>query len=1651
METSAKNQYLRNGMIFVSIVVLTLTLAGCSRRSKRGGSGNDSGGTSSNLKSVNILPKVSFIFVGKQKQFSAICTFSDGKPDALCLSAQWLSSDNAIATVSGSGLVTGKAIGSVTITAQSGAITASSTLDVRLVTLSSIDLTPHDPLISVQKSKQFQATGTFSDGSMEDFTSTATWTSSLPGVATISTTGTTTGLAFGLAAGTTTITVVKDSVSTSTSLRVSDPILSSITVTPGKPVIIVGTTKNFIAEGRFNNGSKEDLTSSVTWSSSDTSLAGIDSAGLATGVAAGDVTITATLQGKKGSTFLGIIAASLTSISVAPPDPLVFAGLTQQFTANGTYDNGQNQDITADVTWASSDTVSATISNEAGSQGKVTAISIGIPTITATLGSIFGTTTLTVTPGDLTSLTIAPASSSIANETKRQFTAKGIFGTGTAIDLTSLVTWVSTSTSVATIDSSGVATGITQGVTNITATFKTTATSTPLTVTNATLTQISVTPVSVSAPVGVTQQFTASGIFSDNSTQDLGLSVTWSSGSQATIGLTDGLARGLSPGTATITATAAFGADPKVFGSSTLIVTSQTLNSLTVTPVDPVMPVGTSQQFQAIGVFSSGSSEDLTSSVTWSSTGFAAGINSAGLATAFEVGFSTITATADNIPLSGSFQPFPSELEVINPTLISVSILPTSGVSIPVGITRQYSAFGIYDNGAVQNITSFAAWSSSQPAIATIDNVGLATALNAGSTSITAKTANITGTTSLDVNTATLESLSVTPESASIGIGSTLQYTATATYNDGASFDVTPFSTWSSSDGSQATIDPSTGLATATGVGTSTIFADFGGASGSASLNVKDISLKSIVVEPADPSISLGGKQQFTAKGIFSDGSSQDITTVVSWQSSSLNTATISNISGSKGLATSVNKDDAPTIITALSGFIFGETNLTVTDPIATGLFLGKDHTCARLTNGAMRCWGGNFSGQLGDGTTKNASIPVVVSGKGVSTLMAAGGSHTCAAFINGKLNCWGKNVNGQLGNKSNTDSKTPVRVSDVLGAIALTAGGSHTCAVFQNGAVRCWGANSSGQLGNGLNADSNQPVFVSGGLVFPDQITAGGAHTCALLSGGGVQCWGDNSSGQLGTAGASSNVPVSIPALTATSISAGGAHTCAVLSGVSAGGNVRCWGKNDKGQLGDGSTTDSTTPVIVADITTATAIFAGGAHTCALLSDETVRCWGENSVGQLGNNSTNNSSIPVTVLTGTSTALSGVSSVSTGGSHTCALLFSGSSQCWGADNFGQLGDDVRPISKEPIPVPEITAGITGVGTGVSYTCAILGGTIKCLGDNEFGQLGNGTTNSSNIPVDVSGIATASAVAVGRFHACALLPLNSIPSNIQCWGANSHGQLGNEETDSTSTPVNVTGITTATSVSAGNNFTCAMLFDKSVRCWGAGLSGQLGNGGNQDLLTPSDGVVMNLQADFISAGSFHTCALSGGTILCWGNNDFGQLGSGTGSTNQPVQVSGITTATALSSGGSHTCALLADKTVICWGQGNAGQLGDGNTTQSQTPVLVNGLSALSITAGSTHTCARLTDNTVQCWGDNGSGQLGNGTTENSTVPQFVTEAGINLSSVIAVSAGGPDTGESHTCALIDNGTMKCWGDGAVGQIGSALILFETMPVKVEGL
>ncbi|HEY6560388.1 MAG TPA: hypothetical protein VI072_24055 [Polyangiaceae bacterium] len=323
--------------------------------------------------------------------------------------------------------------------------------------------------------------------------------------------------------------------------------------------------------------------------------------------------------------------------------------------------------------------------------------------------------------------------------------------------------------------------------------------------------------------------------------------------------------------------------------------------------------------------------------------------------------------------------------------------------------------------------------------------------------------------------------------------------------------------------------------------------------------------------------------------------------------------------------------------------------DINVGDPVKQ-IALGESHTCALLTNGAVRCWGSSWSGVLGYGDNSQigdneppASAGYVNVG-GPAQQIAAGSAHTCVLLTSGRVRCWGYGAEGRLGyGNTNTigDNEFPAFAGDVdLGGSIVKQiglGRGHTCALVSTGPVRCWGRALWGEIGYGTmanNGDYESPATAGevnvGGAV--QQLAVGPSHTCALLTSGATRCWGYSGDGQLGY-GNYENIgddehPVSAGDVNVGSpvrqLVAGSAHTCALLTT----GAVRCWGKAESGQLGYGNTTENRTPASAGNVNvggTVQQLAAGFAHTCALLTTGAVRCWGDNFYGQLGYGNTNN------------------------------------------------------------------------------------------------------------------------------------------------------------------------------------------------------------------------------------------------------------------------------------------------------------------------------------------------------------------------------------------------------------------------------------------
>jgi alpha-tubulin suppressor-like RCC1 family protein len=769
---------------------------------------------------------------------------------------------------------------------------------------------------------------------------------------------------------------------------------------------------------------------------------------------------------------------------------------------------------------------------------------------------------------------------------------------------------------------------------------------------------------------------------------------------------------------------------------------------------------------------------------------------------------------------------------------------------------------------------------------------------------------------------------------------------------------------------------------------------------------------------------------------------------------------------------------------------------------------------------GGVWSWGSDSYGQLGNGATTTAAqhTPAALTSVTGITAIAGGFGHSLALKRDSTVLAWGNDQLGQLGNgaAATADQPAPVAVVNVggsagtlSGVVAIAAGTGHSLALRSNGTVFAWGSDAAGQLGNGAAVTADQPAPVqvrgvggTGNLTNVIAIAAGGVHSLALRSDGTVVAWGSDVFGQLGNGaavGANQHMPVVVVGVgdqglltTATAIAAGANHSLALRSD----GSVVAWGRDNTGQLGNGSavTADQPAPVLAVGLgdqgllNAATAIAAGANHSLARKVDGTVVAWGSDANGQLGNGAASaNQPVPVPVASfGGTGVLTGVTAIASGSSHVLALRSNGTIVAWGNDLDGQVGNGADATTLWPAPVivkdptgRELT-GMTAISGGGAHSLALQGGAVAAAwGWDGYGQLGDGTVASPEIQplpqsVTVLDAPRAIAVAIGRGASLAL----RTDGTVVAWGGNAYGELGNGTIGSPQpVPTRVLGVggtgnlTNVVAIAAGANHSVALRSDGTVVAWGRDADGQLGNGaavtGDQTAPTQvvgigGSGVLAGVVA--IAAGGSHSLALrADGSVVAWGRDLLGQVGDGPsiGDKTAPVMVLGVgssrtlTDVIAIAAGVEHSLALRADGTVVAWGSDFSGELGDGpSPTGNQTvPTQVLGLggngvlTGVAVIAAGGDSLALRADGTVVAWGSDFYGQLGNGSavTANQHAPVQVLGVGGSgvLTNVVAIASG------HFSQALRSNGRVVAWGIDDYGQLGdNATLADQPSPVLV---
>jgi alpha-tubulin suppressor-like RCC1 family protein len=618
------------------------------------------------------------------------------------------------------------------------------------------------------------------------------------------------------------------------------------------------------------------------------------------------------------------------------------------------------------------------------------------------------------------------------------------------------------------------------------------------------------------------------------------------------------------------------------------------------------------------------------------------------------------------------------------------------------------------------------------------------------------------------------------------------------------------------------------------------------------------------------------------------------------------------------------------------------------------------------------------------------ARANVGASGRRPQSVLALGRSSGCAVLANGGVSCWGTNEFGQLGTGQVDDNlHVPAAVPGLSDVVSVAMQRDFACALTGAGNVKCWGSNGGSWLGDGTTSDHFTPVLVQGPnagqtLAGAKALSVGLAHSCVVTGRGDVLCWGANSSGQLGTNDTLRRAIATLIYNPASTRFVDVAVGSAHTCALASDGTVWCWGGNQVNQLNSGNGLPSYKPVQVGGIAGARSLSAGGDHSCVVRADGTVKCWGTPEHFQLGDNNT----------------LARVKAVSAGLASTCALTAAGEVYCWGDNTYRTFGAGREYALADPtlMPVPNAVA----VAVGRSSVCVANGaGQVLCWGENFGGELGDGTRHhrqaTDPFVLDLRAMGATPMTAAGSYHSCALAETTGPPS-ARCWGQNSNAQVGDGTTVSPRLlPVSTTPMAAwPTSVQSGNSFTCALESNGTAQCWGLGTLGALGNGVLTRQTTPIavagglGGTGLQLSAGW----EFAMALLADGTVKAWGTNAQGQLGDGTtAQRNTPVSVlaaagtplGGIT---AVAAGAYHACFLKNDGTVWCVGSNSFGQLGTNNTTNSVWPVATQPLAgrAIGLTAGWYHTCALLDDGQIQCWGRNATGALGDGTTTDRWKP-----------------------------------------------------------------
>ena len=877
--------------------------------------------TAAVLQTISLSPVNKEIPLGIEIQYQANGTYSDGSSSVLTDVADWSSNVPETITITESGLARGVGVGSVVVRASFDGVVGTTNVTVTAAVLSSLEITPAFLIEPKGSAIQLNARAIYTDGTVQDATEEATWSSSDPAAVVVGASGVNGGLASMIDTGSASITASWNGLVSTASTQsdtigvvVTDAVLSSIQINPAEKSLPAGVEEQFTATGIYSDSSTTDITDSVAWQTGSTSIATIDGNGLLSGVSVGQTTVTAMLDGVTELTNVTVTDALLTGLQITPASLSEPAGTSARLTLTAFYSDDSNKDVTTQASWLSSNPVVAAVVTSGADAGSVNLLAVGTANITASFeGSNDATpVNVTVTAAELESIRVAPFGKSLPVGIEHAYTATGIFGDDSSRTITDDVSWTISDNNIASITSAGVVEALAQGVVVVTATSGAIKGRAVLVVTAATLIKLQISPPGLQAPLGTTEQLTVLAYFSDDTTEDATQEASWISAdtsiiSVGTTGDLAGFVTTVSQGETTISASwdgATGRAEDLVSTSVVAIVNDVELVTIEVTPKSPTSALGTSRQFTAMGIFTDNSSSDITADVFWRSANRSvATIDANGVADTLTAGTATIAAFL-NLKVGAT------EFTVSEADIVALQITP-AGLSEPAGTSKQLTATAIYTDGTQEDVTKLATWVSSDADFVEIgvgsDNGGLAQLIAQGAADITASFDGLADVTPITVTAAIIDSIVIDPAVATTNVGLRVEFNATGIYSDGTSSPLNQNIEWQSDNLDVAVID-SQGEAFAVDVGSATILATFNGLQANAILNVDPATIEDVYIAPSFVVDAKGTVRQLEAFARYSSGAVENVTHQMTWTTSRPEIATVDTSNEFAGQLTLVSE-----------------------------------------------------------------------------------------------------------------------------------------------------------------------------------------------------------------------------------------------------------------------------------------------------------------------------------------------------------------------------------------------------------------------------------------------------------------------------------------------------------------------------------------------------------------------------------------------------------------------------------------------------------------------------------------------------------------------------------------------------------------------